>query len=410
MFSLAVIIIMLLAYEAVAESQIHILRVAHQERGILTLDLNPSEPRNRSIQLVGTTRAGYQPGWLHNRGGYLYSVSRTYFPDNSSTSGGIYAFRKLPNGCLELHDAVASHGDGGVYLDITRDGKTLSSANIDGSTVSIFPLTSSGNFGHVANVFHYNLTHPGPGAGDSQEVANPHAAILSPCGNIMAVPDRGADRVYIYQVRDAKHVEQIRTITLLPGTGPRHIVFSQVSKEKRLMFLVSELDNTVNVFSLENGPAGHHGTHPELNETLRITHLQRASTLDGSSKRTKPNNVNLASELSVSHDKRFLYVSNRNTESVDKADTIAVYSLDGNLKKPLQFLGLNSTYGKIPRHFSLSLDSRNQFVAVANQVTNDLFILKRDFKTGFLDGIVGNYSFGKLDLTTRVGPMAVMWD
>ncbi|KAF5232114.1 hypothetical protein FANTH_13110 [Fusarium anthophilum] len=410
MSSLIIIIVMLLTYGVWAKSQIHILRVAHQERGILTLAFNPSEPTNRSIQLVGTTQAGYQPGWLHSRGEYLYSISRTHFPDNSSKSGGIHAFRKLPNGYLELHDAVASHGDGGVYLDISRDGKTLSSANIDGSTVSIFPLTSPGNFGHVANVFHYNLTHPGPGAGDSQEIANPHAAIFSPCGNIMAVPDRGADRVYIYQVRDAKHVEQIQTITLLPGTGPRHIVFSQVSKEKTLIFLVSELDNTVNVFSLENGPAGHRGTHPELNETLRITHLQRASTLDDSSKRTKPNNVNLASELSVSQDKRFLYVSNRNTESVDKADTIAIYSFDGYSKKPLQFMGINSTYGKIPRHFSLSPDSRNQFLAVANQVTNDLHILRRDFKTGLLNGIVGNYSFGKLDLTTRVGPMAVIWD
>ncbi|SCV34261.1 uncharacterized protein FFB14_04742 [Fusarium fujikuroi] len=407
---LAVFTVILLSSGVWAKPHVHILRVANQERGILTLGFYPSEPSNRSIQLVGTTEAGYQPGWLYARGEYLYSVSRTHFPDNSSTSGGIFAFKKLPNGFLELSDAVASRGDGGVYLDISRDGKTLSSANIDGSTVSVLPLTSPGNFGHDASVFHYNLKHPGPGTGDSQETANPHAAIFSPSRNIMAVPDRGADRVYIYQAHDAKHVEQIRTITLLPGTGPRHIVFSQVSKEKTIMFLVSELDNTVNVFSLENGTFGHHGKHPDLNKTLRITHLQRASTLNGSSNRTKPNNVDLASELSVSHDRRFLYVSNRNTESVDKADTIALYALDQYSKKPLQFLGLNSTYGKIPRHFSLSSDSRNQFLAIANQVTNNLFIFKRDHKTGFLDGIVGNYSFGKLDLTTKVGPMAVIWD
>ncbi|CCT69442.1 uncharacterized protein FFUJ_05329 [Fusarium fujikuroi IMI 58289] len=253
MFILTVFTVILLSSGVWAKPHVHILRVANQERGILTLGFNPSEPSNRSIQLVGTTEAGYQPGWLYTRGEYLYSVSRTHFPDNSSTSGGIFAFKKLPNGFLELSDAVASRGDGGVYLDISRDGKTLSSANIDGSTVSVLPLTSPGNFGHDASVFHYNLKHPGPGTGDSQEIANPHAAIFSPSGNIMAVPDRGADRVYIYQAHDAKHVEQIRTITLLPGTGPRHIVFSQVSKEKTIMFLVSELDNTVNVFSLENG-------------------------------------------------------------------------------------------------------------------------------------------------------------
>jgi 6-phosphogluconolactonase (cycloisomerase 2 family) len=226
----------------------------------------------------------------------------------------------------------------------------------------------------------------------------------------MGVPDRGADRVYIYQVHGTEHVEHIRTITLLPGTGPRHIVFSKVNQEKTLMFLVSELDNTINVFSFQYGSVDHSGNHPDLNETLRITHLQRASTLDASDKRTKPTNIDLASELALSHDGRFLYASNRNTESVDKADTIAIYALDTNASKPLQFLGLNSTHGKIPRHFSLSSDLHNQFVAVANQVSNDLFIMKRDPKTGFLEDVAGSYSFGKLDMTTEIGPMAVTWD
>lgn len=130
MFPLTVSIMMLFTYLTLANARIHTLRVAHQERGILTLSFDPSAPGNRSIQLLSTTRAGYQPGWLHNRGKYLYSVSRTHFPDKSSTSGGIFAFKKLPNGRLELSDVVASHGDGGVYLDISIDGKTLSSANM----------------------------------------------------------------------------------------------------------------------------------------------------------------------------------------------------------------------------------------------------------------------------------------
>ncbi|KAF4960733.1 hypothetical protein FGADI_748 [Fusarium gaditjirri] len=410
MFPLTVFFITLLTFGIWAKSDVYILRVAHQKRGILTLSFDPSEPRDRAIQLLATTQAGYQPGWLYHREDYLYSVSRTQFPDNSSTSGGIFAFRKLPNGHLEPSDAVASQGEGGVYLDISRDGKMLSTANIDGSTVSIFPLTSAGHFGRVSHVFHYNLTQPGPGTGDSQEIANPHAAVFSPSGDILAVPDRGADCVYIYQVHDAKNVKQIRTLTLLPGTGPRHILFSKVSQEKTLMFLVSELDNTINVFSLEHGAIGCHGKHLDLNDTLRITPLQRASTLNDSSKRTKPTNVDLASELAISNDRRMLYASNRNTESVEMADTIAIYSLDIYSNKPLRFLGLNSTYGKIPRHFSLSSDPHNEFLAVVNQVTNDLFILKRDSKTGLTDRILGNFSLGKLDLTTKVGPMAVVWD
>ena len=274
--------------------------------------------------------------------------------------------------------------------------------------MSVFPLTSHGRLGHATNIFSYNLTKPGPASGDSQEMANPHAVVFSPCGNIMAVPDRGADRVYIYQVHSTNHVERIRTMTLPPGTGPRHVLFSKVKNGKTTMFLISELDNTINAFSFAYG---NHGNKPlDLNETLHISHLQRVSTLDATGRRTKPTNADVASELAVSHDGRFLYASNRNTESVEKADTIAIYSLDADATKPLRFLDLNSTHGKIPRHFSLSSDAQNRFIAVANQVTNDLFIFNRNLKTGFLEEVAGYYSFGKLDLTTKVGPMSVIWD
>ncbi|RGP81466.1 hypothetical protein FLONG3_404 [Fusarium longipes] len=410
MYLLEIFTTMLLTYVALVDARIFTLRVAHQRRGILTLSFNSSAPRDRSIQLLTTTKAGYQPGWLHSRGEYLYSVSRTHFPYNYSTSGGIFAFKKLSEGRLDLSDAVPSYGASGVYLDISTNGRTLSAANIDGSTVSVFPLISPGHFGRLADIFHYNLTKPGPGAGDSQEIANPHAVVFSPCGSIMAVPDRGADRVYLYQVHSTKHVEQIQILTLPPGTGPRHLLFSKVNGDKTLMFLIGELDNTVNVFSVEFGSAGHNRKYPNLNKTLRVTHLQRASTLDASNKRTKPMNIDLSSELAITNDGRFLYTSNRNTESVDKPDTIAIFSLDTDARTPLRFLGLNSTHGKIPRHFSLSSDLHNQFVAVANQVTNDLFIFKRHLRTGLLNNVAGNYSFGGLDITTKIGPMAVIWD
>lgn len=130
MHPLAIFITVSLTYVAFASAHVYTLRVAHQKRGILTLSFNPSAPSDKSIQLLTTTEAGYQPGWLHNKGEYLYSVSRTYFPDNSSTSGGLFAFKKLANGRLEQSDAVASHGESGVYLDISPDGETLSSANM----------------------------------------------------------------------------------------------------------------------------------------------------------------------------------------------------------------------------------------------------------------------------------------
>lgn len=224
----------------------------------------------------------------------------------------------------------------------------------------------------------------------------------------MAVPDRGADRMYLYHILNAEHVELIRNMTLLPGTGPRHVLFSESSPTKTLMHLVGELDNTINVYELSR-PDTVFQSSSDLNDTLQITHLQSASTLNSSGNRTEPNNKALASELAISSDGRFLYTSNRNTQSLTNLDTIAVFSINTDRDQPLRFLGLNSTYGKIPRHFSLSSDCRNQFLAVVNQVTNDLYVFERNTTTGYLGGIVGEFTFGSLDLTTELGPMAVVW-
>lgn len=280
----------------------------------------------------------------------------------------------------------------------------------DGSTVSVFPLTSAGRIGATTNIYRYNITQPGPGTNDSQSHSNPHAAMFSPAGDLMVVPDRGADRLYVYHVHGTGIIHQIKVITLVPGTGPRHVLFSEHDRTTTTMFLLGELDNTVSVFELARLTADSGRTFSECNDTLRVKHIQSLSTLVEGNTRTDPNNVDLASELALSQDGQFLYVSNRNTVSLDKVDTLAIYSVDPRRYRPLQFLGLNTTHGKTPRHFSLSPDGQNRFVAVANQVTNNLIIMDRDAETGFVGRVLGNFSFGSLDVKAEVGPVAVIWD
>ncbi|KAH7309751.1 Lactonase, 7-bladed beta-propeller-domain-containing protein [Stachybotrys elegans] len=391
------------------ESNPRILRVAHQERGILTLGFDPSNEPGESLQLLSTTQAGYRPGWLHAIGNRLYSISRTHFPNDSFVDAGIFKFEKLPNGLSEIIDSTSSHGEGGVHLDTSRDGRTLASTNIDGSTVSLFPLGCSGDIHNASYTFQYNLTQPGPGTGHSQIQSNPHAAVFHPSEDLMFVPDRGADRMYIYDVSNTQDVTLLRNMTLLPGTGPRHLIIPDLGNEQSLLFLLGELDNTVYVYSLGF-------SHPDTlsrggaNETLQVALLQSISTLSRDGPRTEPINEDLAGELELSADHKFLYVSNRNAVSAEQLDTLAIYSVDLSSSTPLQFLGLNSTHGKIPRHFSLSSDDQNRYVAVANQVTNDLVVMERNAHTGFLGRVVGNFTFGPLDLTTDKGPMAVIWD
>ncbi|KAL7917196.1 Lactonase, 7-bladed beta-propeller domain-containing protein [Trichoderma austrokoningii] len=391
----------------VNDCELPVLRIAHQERGILTFSFDTNKSSNKSLELLSTAQAGVKPGWLHWRDNSIYSVSRTNFPNNYSNSGGVFYFdRQVKNpGALSLVTTQSSNGLGGVYCDIAKDGRTLSVANIDGSTVAIYPLPSPGIIGEPTYVLKYNLTHPGPGTNDSQIQSNPHAAAFDPTGKYMIVPDRGADHLYVYHVNGPEQVTQINNITLEPGTGPRHVTFREFNRTRTFMYLVSELDNTIRVFTLDGVNNVHRGlsSHSSLNIAL----IQMVSTMGPGSNRSEPDNVNLAAEVVVSNDGMFAYVSNRNTVSYN-TDTLAIYSIHPGESEHLVYMGNTPTYGKIPRHFSLS--PNNRFIAVANQVSNNLVVLERNQTSGLVKSMVGNVTLGNFDITQNKGPMAVVWD
>jgi 6-phosphogluconolactonase len=112
--------------------QLSRLYIAHQERGILTLSFDPSKSASRSLELLSTTQAGIKPGWLHLHNNIVYSVSRTSYPNNPSSSGGVFAFNKQFEefNRLDFVTSKSSNGLGGVFCDTTRDGKVLSVANM----------------------------------------------------------------------------------------------------------------------------------------------------------------------------------------------------------------------------------------------------------------------------------------
>jgi 6-phosphogluconolactonase (cycloisomerase 2 family) len=209
-------------------------------------------------------------------------------------------------------------------------------------------------------------------------------------------------------------------MTLPPGTGPRHALFQVIDSHSSIMYLVSELDNTIHAFRVtklhkvdvgegnKSGSAStvHNSGASSTNSStsLNVKLLQTASTLGAGDNRT---------ELALSNDGRFLYVANRGTTSF-ASDTLTIFAVDGSLSStstPITYLGSSLTQGKIPRYFSLSKDAENSCVAVANEVINNILVFKRDFKTGFVDDstVVGNLTIGKFDTSLSAGPMAVIW-
>ena len=179
------------------------------------------------------------------------------------------------------------------------------------------------------------------------------------------------------------------------------------------MYLVGELDNTLRVFTLD-GVDNEKGAAELGSPNLEINQIQLLSTLGPWSDRTAPNDHNMADEVPLSTDRKFVYVANRDQKTLD-SDVMSIYSVNPGYKtngplEHLTFIGTSLLYGKIPRHFTLSKDGNSKYAAVALEVSNEIAIIKRNETTGLLGQLRGNYKLGVFHRSTTLGPMALIWD
>jgi 6-phosphogluconolactonase (cycloisomerase 2 family) len=150
--------------------------------------------------------------------------------------------------------------------------------------------------------------------------------------------------------------ENLITKTTLGG-GPRHFTFHP---NEKFAYCIEELTGTVNVYKYENG---------------KLDSIQRVNT---HSEKYKENFE--SSDIHISPDGKFLYASNRGEEN-----NIAIFAIQNDGK--LKIVGYQSTLGEHPRIFAI--DETGKFLIVTNAVSGNVFVFKRNVKTGLLKK-VGN--------------------
>lgn len=97
----------------------------------------------------------------------------------------------------------------------------------------------------------YTFTLDGPGPDPSrQDASHPHQAVLDPTGSFILVPDLGADLVRVFAVGDGVSVEMLEPLAVEPGSGPRHLVFVEGKGPGTVMYLISELSNTISGYKV----------------------------------------------------------------------------------------------------------------------------------------------------------------
>jgi len=212
-------------------------------------------------------------------------------------------------------------------------------------------------------------SHPASRVNPQRQVsAHVHSVVSSPDGQFVFANDLGADKIFVYRYDPKANPELPLTaatpafVSLPPGSGPRHLLFSGDGKHA---YLSMEMSAQVAVFDYQAGQ------------------LVQRQLVDLAA--DQPPEKRAGAALHASADGKFLYISNRGT-----ANELLVFAIDpasGQLKE----LQRRSVEGDHPREFSL--DPSGHFVLIANQKSNQIVVVERDPNTGLLGKTVQKLAF-----------------
>ena len=318
-------------------------------KGIYIYDFNS---QTGEATWVSNTDSVTNPSWVtvSNDHKFVYAVNET----NGANPGRVtaYSFDKS-NGTLHFINTTPSGGDDPCYIATSSDNKWLTVANYSSGTASVFPINGNGSVKPYSQLIHDTIyREPGDSA-----IPHVHETVFSPDEKFLLTPDLGLDKVMIYKFDPSKEQPLILStppsVASAKGSGPRHIVFAS---NKKYAYLIHELSGTVTTYSYENGT---------------LSPIQDVPTFPKDFSGIKD-----AAEIIISPDGKFLYASDRGD-----INQIAIFSIDANSGK-LTFKGNQSSLGSHPRNFMI--DPTGNFLLVANQDSESIFIFKIDKETGLL--------------------------
>jgi 6-phosphogluconolactonase len=319
-------------------------------RGIYRLEVERASGAFRNLTLAAASR---DPSFLA-----LTPDGRTLVAVNELTSfegesaGAVTAFtRDLATSALAPAGMRSSLGGAPCYVTVDRAGRHALVANYVGGNVAVFPLGGAAGVG-VATAM---VRHDGRGPnGARQQGPHAHAIILAPGEEFALAADLGIDRVRVYRF-DARAgtltPAAVPEASLAPGSGPRHLAFAP---DGRTLFVVSELDSTLAVFSWDGRTGG-----------LRLRHVV-------STRPEGARGANVPADLHVHPTGRAVYVSNRGD------DTLAVFDAGGG-RRPVLVQSV-PTGGHWPRNFAL--DPPGRLLLVAHQRSHAITSFTVDPATG----------------------------
>lgn len=296
----------------------------------------------------------------HSNDKSLYAILETI-----QDEGDVVRYEVNADGSLAYKDQYRASGRSTCYLALAPKKDAAIVINYWDAIIDVVDVDAEGKLGETVQSFK-QFYRP---EGEWRQVKNredhwgnrqvgPHAHCAHFWHDWVFIPDLGENAVFQYRWdADKKELTRETWISFEAGSGPRHMA---MHPSLDICYVSNELFNTVCVARLDD-------SDPDEIKP-RLIPFQYESTIDNRDQ------VSYVSEIKLSPDARFLYVSNRGDNS------LAIFKVleDGRLERS----GLVPTGGKFPRHFAISPDGKA--VIVANQDSGHIRVFDRDVETGDL--------------------------
>lgn len=238
-----------------------------------------------------------------------------------------------------------------------------------------------------------------PGIKPQQDSPHPHQVILDPTGDFILVPDLGADQVRVYAINQhTGHLNVCPSLNYTAGSGPRHGLFwKSNSSDSRhtpvtMLYTVSELSGHFNAFVISYLSSG----------CLGFKETQSFVPYPGG----KLPAAGTPAELRMTGNS--LYASIRFDQGFAPNDSMSTMVRSSN--GTVSFSQITSAYGTIPRTFVINKEGT--LVAIGDQASSNVAIVKRDPRSGTLGNLVANLQVGQPGQASNSssGLSSIIWE
>lgn len=296
----------------------------------------------------------------HTNGSMMYAIEETI-----QNNGTVVQFNVGSASELSPVSTFTASGKSTCYLALSPKKDSAIVINYWDAIIDVVDVHQDGQLGEVLQSFkqHYRQGDEWRQVSSREDhwenrQVGPHAHCAHFWKSWVFIPDLGENAIFQYRYdANKKSLVPDTHIEFEAGSGPRHMVMHPTLD---ICYVSNELFNTVCVAELDSS------SPDELKP--RLIPVQYESTLENREQ------TSYVSEIKLSPDARFLYVSNRGDNS------LAIFKLlsDGKLER----IGIVPTGGKFPRHFSIT--PCGKAVIIANQDSSTLNVFSRVVETGLV--------------------------